>query len=424
VLHCPLAVDVSAAHRTLFARALCGTGVLVLALGLLFEPERVARLHFRGHPTTELVEETRSTRVFLCALGLLLVAGGVLVPRVLRRRSAARTLAVVLAVGVPLAVLDRGARPFVERPTALYVPDPELGWTHRPETTDTYWGMRFRINAQGLRGPERTRPKPEGTRRVLVLGDSVVFGLGLEDDADTLPARLERELAGAPGTIECVNAGVCGWSPWQALRWLERGGAAFEPDLVVLGFVLNDLTERFRLARFGGDGPGAQLEYARPEAWNTRGWRGWLGESGIVLALRELRLRRSLRTEGERLTAYHAILAPQSAAIETAWQHVGAELAALREWCAAHDLPFLVVALPYAIQLVHPEQDAPQRRLAEELRRLSVPHIDLLPPFASRASAGMPVEELFLDGVHLTVAGNALAAREIARGIASSSLLP
>jgi lysophospholipase L1-like esterase len=255
-----------------------------------------------------------------------------------------------------------------------------------------------------------------------VLGDSVVFGLGLEDDAATLCARLERELAGLTevgGPVECVNAGVCGWSPWQAQRWLAREGAAHEPDLVVLGFVLNDLTERYRLARFGGDTAGAQLEYARSD-----GWRAALAESGAVLALRELRMRRSLRAEDDRFTAYHAILEPGSPRVAAAWELVAGELAALRAWCTERDVPFLVVAFPYAVQLLHPGYDAPQRRLAEETGRLGVPLLDLQPAFEARVRGGAAVEELFLDAVHLTAAGHALAADALARAVVAGALLP
>ena len=38
------------------------------------------------------------------------------------------------------------------------------------------------------------------------------------------------------------------------LAWLERAGWSYEPDLIVVGFVLNDLTELLSLVRYGGQG--------------------------------------------------------------------------------------------------------------------------------------------------------------------------
>src|SRR5262245_14158083 len=49
------------------------------------------------------------------------------------------------------------------------------------------------INQQGLRGPEVTVAKPPGTFRVLGLGDSFAFGLGVREE-DTFLRRLEADL--------------------------------------------------------------------------------------------------------------------------------------------------------------------------------------------------------------------------------------
>ena len=128
-----------------------------------------------------------------------------------------------------------------------------------------------------------------------MLGDSVVFGLTLEDDAETLPVRLERELqARAGGPFECLNAAVPGWSPLQHERYLARNGEAWRPDLVVLGFVLNDVPEVLVLGSTGGGVLSVQRAYTRPDLLP-----GWLAESGLYLALRELRLRRMLASNEE-----------------------------------------------------------------------------------------------------------------------------
>ena len=44
--------------------------------------------------------------------------------------------------------------------------------------------------------------------------------------------------------------------------FLRKEGIKYDPDLVVLSFVLNDVTEKFGLIRFGGSRLGFQLEHS------------------------------------------------------------------------------------------------------------------------------------------------------------------
>jgi lysophospholipase L1-like esterase len=406
--------ELAAGHALALSRCSFAAAAALLVLALASDPAVVARFHFRQPLSPEALAETSRSRVLFAVGGALLLAAGVAVRRAGKagrfRPLAARALLVVLAGFLPLFVLERATRPFVERLTSLFVPDPELRWRHRASVATTYWGTPVRTNAHGLRGPERTLAKPEGTRRVLVLGDSVVFGLLLADDADTFPARLERALAAsAGGPVECLNAGVSGWSTRQERLFLEREGERFEPDLVVLGFVLNDLTERAGTA---------QLAYARPP-----GMPAWLADCGIHLALRELALRRALasdsptgRAHRERLTPYHLMLEPDSPRARAAWDGLAPELAALHAWCRARALPIVVVAFPYALQLQDPGLDAPQRALAGLARTQELPLLDLLPAFAAAVrDGGRRVEDLFLDGLHPSATGHLMAAEEVAR---------
>ena len=42
-------------------------------------------------------------------------------------------------------------------------------------------------------------------------------------------------------SIEVINAGIPGYTTYQELEFLKIYGLQMEPDLVVLGFVFNDL---------------------------------------------------------------------------------------------------------------------------------------------------------------------------------------
>ena len=91
-------------------------------------------------------------------------------------------------------------------------------------------------NDQGLREREHIAvPKPAGELRVLFLGDSCTYGYGL-DERHTFVAMAEEKLRTRfPNQrIECINAGVPGYSAYQCWRRLMTEGLAYEPDLVVM----------------------------------------------------------------------------------------------------------------------------------------------------------------------------------------------
>jgi len=125
----------------------------------------------------------------------------------------------------------------------LYEPDPELLWRLRPSTRLDHGPAGFKgvvTNAAGLRGPELPGAREPGELRVLCLGDSITFGLGLRD-GETWPEQTGRALRRArPGRkIRVINAGVPGWSSVQGMRALARL-ESLKPDVVVFWFGIND----------------------------------------------------------------------------------------------------------------------------------------------------------------------------------------
>lgn len=107
------------------------------------------------------------------------------------------------------------------------------------------------MNSLGLRGQEIGARVP-GEKRVLVLGDSYVWGQGVLDD-ETVPARLEQALRKSGRTVTVGNAGMFGAGPREWSYTLERHRAAFDPDLVVVVMyvgndVLNTLMEPLSVA--------------------------------------------------------------------------------------------------------------------------------------------------------------------------------
>jgi tetratricopeptide (TPR) repeat protein len=92
-------------------------------------------------------------------------------------------------------------------------------------------------NSHGQRDRERTLVKPEGVRRVLLLGDSVVEGHGLPE-SETMSQQLEALYS--DGSTEVLNFGVSAYCTLAEIELLGVKGVRFDPDVVVLVFVEND----------------------------------------------------------------------------------------------------------------------------------------------------------------------------------------
>lgn len=93
-------------------------------------------------------------------------------------------------------------------------------------------------NSHGQRDLERTVAKPAGTKRIVMLGDSVVEGVGIREIDDTLSRQLELLYAGE--STEVLNFGVSGYCTLAEVELLETKALEFAPDVVILVFVEND----------------------------------------------------------------------------------------------------------------------------------------------------------------------------------------
>lgn len=104
---------------------------------------------------------------------------------------------------------------------------------------DTGKMWAYRINSEGFRGDDFD---PEDHRkRVLFVGDSYTFGWAV-DQAQVLPATVARVLAKPPYSmaINAYNLGVPGYNTVQEFHLLNHVVDRYAPDLVVLGYVVND----------------------------------------------------------------------------------------------------------------------------------------------------------------------------------------
>ena len=129
---------------------------------------------------------------------------------------------------------------------------PELGHEHVPNRRGKLMGVDVEINSQGLRDYEYPLTKEPGTYRILVVGDSMTFGWGASFE-DTYAKILERmlnekrpKMKNRPQSItryEVINTGVGNYNTVQEFTYFKEIGIKYDPDMVILGFYLNDAEE-------------------------------------------------------------------------------------------------------------------------------------------------------------------------------------
>jgi len=101
-------------------------------------------------------------------------------------------------------------------------------------------GIEYRTNAQGLRNREISKDKPKQTKRILVLGDSFIWGDGISAD-ELITLHIENMLGGYGRGIEVVNTGKGGLNTTEEFARLKKHAPMVQPDLVVLFFFTNDV---------------------------------------------------------------------------------------------------------------------------------------------------------------------------------------
>jgi hypothetical protein len=99
----------------------------------------------------------------------------------------------------------------------------------------------YTVNAQGHRGEAIDAAAADSLPRIVVLGDSYAFGMGVAD-GEEFAAVLGDSLDGA-ATV--VNLGCPGWGLAQEIRRYYDFGAAYHPAGVVLQFCANDPADNF-----------------------------------------------------------------------------------------------------------------------------------------------------------------------------------
>lgn len=275
---------------------------------------------------------------------------------------------------------------------------PGLVYELAPGARGQYAGVEVSINALGMRGPETTREKPPGTFRIVALGDSLTFGYGVRVD-EAWPAALERALAADPALPELLggrrpevlNMGVAGYGTRDEAAVLEHKALALDPDLVIVGYFLNDpQTEPLQLlVRW----------FRKPEwwehfhLWRLYDWKRFLRD-------------KQRYGNGDGYRYLHAVDGP-------CWSSVPMAFDDMRRAVDARGIPLLVVTLPAFAPFPDWQHYRWSDLHAQVLAAAAERGFATLDPVPAFAADGRAPRDLGVDSEHPNAAGHEIIARAI-----------
>jgi len=201
----------------------------------------------------------------------------------------------------PRDVLPTAVRARIPQRLAVITMPPE--WTERAVEIPgarkaLYWHDVLHVyDVNQMRRTEPFPPKQPGRPRIVVLGDSLTYGWGIEPEW-SYPSQLERALA-SHYEVEVLNLGVPGHASEEVLSVASRFLPRLEPDLVIYGVCLNDFL------------PAEQGQYDYRDAYSfpiPEAWKKLAREQTRVAGIVETGYDRLLRRLGLRVDFYDDIL--------------------------------------------------------------------------------------------------------------------
>jgi lysophospholipase L1-like esterase len=293
---------------------------------------------------------------------------------------------------------------FIEAGRFRLSANPKIGYEPHPLH---YQGKELKLfdyrgasNSLGYRDTDHPIEKPAGVYRILLIGDSIGSGLLIDRFEDIFPQVIVETLRSAGQSAEVINLSVSGYNTQQEVETLVERGLAYDSDLVLLQYCLND-----RRLENGG----ILSTLLRQE----------LEEKGIPsVRLHPILLRSELvRLIRFRLEPYRGRSVADQAALQQSVSQdtVVPSLERLAFLSRDHGFEVLAVIFP-TFQSFAPYRDIAEHRwIASQLDRLGIPKLDLLEEMA-RCSGG-DVTRIAYDTLHPNEAGHRCAGIAIAREI-------
>ncbi|TVQ52991.1 MAG: SGNH/GDSL hydrolase family protein [Spirulina sp. DLM2.Bin59] len=267
----------------------------------------------------------------------------------------------------------------------LSMADEATGYRFQPHQRVMRFGNEMIYNAYSQRSGPVVMPKPADQLRILMIGDSVLNGGTLTDQADIITEALQTRLKATGINAKVLNASAGSWGIGNQWGYLQSFGT-FDSDLLILQIGTHDLIQ----PTSRGDRVGVDFNYPdrRPLLALQEVWQRYLYPP-------------MARRWGWPLPA--EIPAPQD--IDAQWQKNRTTLRAIVEWSRQQNLPVWVLFVPYRVEVIpKPLEPLYYEEFFAFLAAENIPVVDLhqlwqeIPPST--------VASFYRDSVHLTAEGN------------------
>jgi lysophospholipase L1-like esterase len=333
------------------------------------------------------------------------------------RRALVLTVAVVVGLLVLEAVAwlvdrDPGRRiHYAVRSGVCCEPDPRAVWRLRPHV-DAVWSTaeyeeHSRTSSLGLRGPELAAERPPGTVRILAVGDSFTYGVGVQEE-ESYPSLVASLLAARGVPAEVLNAGVPGYGFDQTYAAALGRARDLDPDVLIAGIHCTDLISDWDQALYTIDGD-------RLVALDPR--KNWIALQLALYRAAPRLLRRSKAFQLALAALEHrdpfGLLPSRDPAVAREWQRtkIVLETSDLTERGRRDGFRVLAVLMPCKDD-IDGESARLYADLPSRLEAAGVPTLDV--SAALRAEMPGAAALFFADDIHLNPRGNRVLAERVA----------
>ncbi|MCF4966221.1 SGNH/GDSL hydrolase family protein [Nostoc sp. CMAA1605] len=298
-------------------------------------------------------------------------------------------LLILGVVVVALVLLEIGLRSLFGFGNPLtYIADDQIGYLLAPNQRTRRFGNFIEINEYSMRSGAVAQTPP--TRRVLMLGDSIVNGGWWTDQANTISSLLMASLSQQQPT-EVLNASANSWGPRNELAYLKKYGT-FQAQMIVLLINTDDL---FATAPTSLPvGRDRNYPNQKPALGLIEVWQRYVQKQQPI---------------------------PELAAVQKeAGDRVGVNLEAIAQIQALtqqNQSKFLLVMTPLLRELGKPGprdyEITARQRLQDFTQAQQIAYIDFLPIFNVNTNP----QALYQDHIHLNLQGNQIVSQEIERSL-------
>lgn len=259
------------------------------------------------------------------------------------------------------------------------------GW--RPHAVGSCCGKEVTINSLGLRGPEINLDSSE--EKILLIGDSVLFGPAL-DDSETIAERLRVQLKAC-----IINTAVIGYNTSHYIDVLQAWMEKTTLDRVLVFWCLNDVQNDTSFVQK------SNLTNAFDFALSQLRSR-----SKFYMALKNAVSDRSKAYFLYDLNYYRLDNPNLAQAVQ--------DLSLMKSMCGAEDVGFDVIILPYEYQARNHNQNSvwmPQELLKNNFDQQGINYLEINFPKLD----GEALKQLYLyaDGIHFSKKGHQLIAEQV-----------